>query len=708
MEVDLNTIDCFHNFSIREFLISVNHIQPLSIMEELKGKTKNSSIAASASAPEIKPIKLPLNEPVNIQVRRIVSPNEIYATLGENELDVMVLEREIAQFYSTGKNGFTLMKPGMYFACELKSDWHRAKVLMPPDVEGLVLVQFIDYGESAMVPWYALHELDLQFYNFSCYAAKISLAYIEPICDDTWTEEAKEFLTSHLIDCEGEVFIVSVGDAGVMMKIQYDGLDINVNKSMVHFKHAKPLDELPSEIPFHSTASSNTLENLNEHQNYLHAIKIIEIDIFHPQKFCFKFIDNSVSVDIINKLLQSWMKVNRTHLKRWEIGQPCVVYHTLTGDCTDSIFLRGNISSVTDRREFIIDLMDHWLKVKTKLKQLYVCPPEFSTIGKTYAAGYLSCRPMEDKWKTGVIEAIRKIVKSYEIFYVTFKDTNVVQFRQSNMVRPVILWARELSEFAPTINIINKLEENGLVTSKFAEKDFIPSLAAEVAKIFEENEVQESLQLCLPHYLDGSTDKVGSYAVSFKKIRIKQWLPAVPITKSSFIGLITNVDEFGNMDLIDAANEDILNSIKKIINNYFNETPLTAQQFHADDPCLVRFENDNLYYRGRIVKIDIRKCSVQFIDYGNIQKKVRVKDLHADTICSEVPILSQKYRLLDKPDDGNGNIDQNLLDKLHAAVVEKRADIRVIPEDIDRNDQNYVKRCWVTVEGRTFKSFNDV
>lgn len=100
-------------------------------------------------------------------------------------------------------------------------------------------------------------------------------------------------------------------------------------------------------------------------------------------------------------------------------------------------------------------------------------------------------------------------------------------------------------------------------------------------------------------------------------------------------------------------------------------------------------------------------CSVEFIDYGNIQKRTNMKDLFREVICTEIPPLAQRYRLEGSPAGTSGEIDQNMLDKLHITVVDQNIEINVIPKDSVKSIPNYVKRCWITVDQKVIKSYGD-
>lgn len=114
-----------------------------------------------------------------------------------------------------------------------------------------------------------------------------------------------------------------------------------------------------------------------------------------------------------------------------------------------------------------------------------------------------------------------------------------------------------------------------------------------------------------------------------------------------------------------------------------------------------------VYYRGQVVDLDLNGyCSVEFLDYGNIQK-TKMKKLFREVVCTEIPPLAQRYRLEGSPTGAYGQIDQDLLDKLHVTIVDFNIEINVIPEDASKIAPNYVKRCWITVDDKVIKSYNN-
>lgn len=117
-----------------------------------------------------------------------------------------------------------------------------------------------------------------------------------------------------------------------------------------------------------------------------------------------------------------------------------------------------------------------------------------------------------------------------------------------------------------------------------------------------------------------------------------------------------------------------------------------------------------VYYRGKVIGLynDGIDCNVEFIDYGNTQKG-KTKDLFHEVVCVEIPPLAQRYRLEGSPClvSSSRKIDQDILDRLHLATVDLNIEVKVLAEDANNLIPDCVKRCWIIVDGKLIKSYDD-
>lgn len=115
-----------------------------------------------------------------------------------------------------------------------------------------------------------------------------------------------------------------------------------------------------------------------------------------------------------------------------------------------------------------------------------------------------------------------------------------------------------------------------------------------------------------------------------------------------------------------------------------------------------------VFYRGKIIEnIDDDECKVLFIDFGNLQN-CKKRELYPHVICSEVPMIAQRFKLENLPFLPDGTLDQELLDKLHVLIVDKEVNVYVHPDDVESIKPNYVKRCTIRDGENIFKCYRDV
>jgi hypothetical protein len=102
------------------------------------------------------------------------------------------------------------------------------------------------------------------------------------------------------------------------------------------------------------------------------------------------------------------------------------------------------------------------------------------------------------------------------------------------------------------------------------------------------------------------------------------------------------------------------------------------------------------------------KCSVEFVDYGNIESDTPISHLHKEVLCSEVPIFINRFRLDGSMLGEDGEIDQSLLDMINNVIVEKNLFVEVLGESYQSPDKSLPKLCWITVGDIHLKKYRDI
>lgn len=108
-----------------------------------------------------------------------------------------------------------------------------------------------------------------------------------------------------------------------------------------------------------------------------------------------------------------------------------------------------------------------------------------------------------------------------------------------------------------------------------------------------------------------------------------------------------------------------------------------------------------MFYRGTVVGADSPYYEVMFIDYGNTER-CNQSDIFTEVMCSEIPIMSYKFRLPSL----NIAINQTLNSVLHSLIVDKVCNISVFDDNDSSDDED--DYCRITVDSLVINSFQDV
>lgn len=101
------------------------------------------------------------------------------------------------------------------------------------------------------------------------------------------------------------------------------------------------------------------------------------------------------------------------------------------------------------------------------------------------------------------------------------------------------------------------------------------------------------------------------------------------------------------------------------------------------------------YYRAKVIDIiDQDTCTVEFIDYGNIQKGVKLDQLYPP-ICSEIPQLAHRFKFKGSAKNSEGKVDEIFLNKLYRLLVDD--DLNVVVT-FDPDDFEEIETCSIRVE----------
>lgn len=568
-------------------LITLSSVQNYSIAECINAVTSTTSTSSDQTPVRtLKPLPVTSN-PFDIKVLHVVSPNEFYIIPVEAVQDCEVMKLEMTEFYKHAPVNFTLLKEDVVCAMEdTDGGWNRVEVKAPPNKDGDCEIQFVDTGMQTKVRWHALYELDKQFYDFHRYVKRCSLSGIQPI-GNQWTTEAKRFLCDHLINICDRTEIIGEPDRATLL-VHHRGIKININQSLVYFKHA----QVQNTENVESIVEPYEVEYVKgdeENENTVYCVEIINKAAFNPFNFRVKYVEYSMGVEAMTKLIQKAELQDRAKNQEeveWKVGDICLVNCVVNNM---KRWHRGLITSIGFLAHVL--LCEHGIEVKELLENLKLCPREFANFGSSIVTARLACTKT-DNWSS---EGCQAIIDSYDTFFINFKTNNSNQFSENPTPRLASLFGRMRNNDKQ--NIIVRLEQEKLVTATSNETPLIKRLNHEMTleETFErlfKAPSQSLIKEDLPPTLDGRNIHLEEYNVVLTATRIQKWLPTQPITKSNFKAIISDIDMEGTIRMYEYEKDEMLKAVNKVINKYFKgKNSSYCINLKAGDPCLAMFKD---------------------------------------------------------------------------------------------------------------------
>lgn len=150
---------------------------------------------------------LKIGEDFRIFISEISNPLDFYFLYYESCSELDNLTSSMEKFYKNlGKQELQIMEsnfaPGMPFATEIYGFWHRGEILGPPK-NGLVCVEFIDYGSKSQIPVQQIKYLLEEFSLIPRQTLKGGLVGVKPDKTSVWDLAA----TKEMLDYASEKFL---------------------------------------------------------------------------------------------------------------------------------------------------------------------------------------------------------------------------------------------------------------------------------------------------------------------------------------------------------------------------------------------------------------------------------------------------------------------------------------------------------------------
>ncbi|XP_049949115.1 uncharacterized protein LOC126457111 isoform X1 [Schistocerca serialis cubense] len=415
----------------------------------------------------------------------------------------------------------------------------------------------------------------------------------------------------------------------------------------------------------------------------------------------------------------------------WEEGEKCCVFNA-----ADKLWCRGIITNITDD-EALVFLTDFATYTKVPINCIQALDPRFSEVH----SGAIACHLVgikaagdRSQWPSLACEHLADLIHNYTELYITKRG------EIENNSLPVELWVKDVFEggpLDPTTEVWNTLNQK-LIDQGLAiplkldnEESVYPSsdVLKELNNISKENQVtsfpkkdmlrqtaklnQNSDAQDTNDEEDRYVENAGSIMESFKadvdftksKVEVDNieqpifekisyskkdvgrvadnmtdWLPPVPLTKSHFAAIATNVDSDAIIYLHDREESNTLTMIQNALQSRFGNSKPAPQDLYwfEGQLCIAKYHGDKKWYRGKVLKLnEDSTLKIIFVDYGNVED-CRATDLRKDVLLQEIPVQCHRCKLAGiEPISGDGVWNNTGLDLLHVSVVDQTTSVTI-------------------------------
>lgn len=360
-------------------------------------------------------------------------------------------------------------------------------------------------------------------------------------------------------------------------------------------------------------------------------VNVVRAD--NPDLIYIQFKDESIRKRFIemDNNLQEFYSTNKPKMDNLEIGNKCVIYRNSLNH-----FHRATVLEVFESK-VMVQLCDTAEIIEVDKNKIYALNDQFRVYPNfTFKCHLDGILPAGDnkKWSFLAVEYLQEIFKNQNKILMT--KSGILDGERNSW--PVDMWYVELvcnGPLEPTqrkLHSINKeLTTNGLALKK---RPLCKKLNRSPTIVqVEENTVAEHA------------------SADIEPIEISQilvdYIPAPPITKKKFVGIVTYVDENGVIHLQDYDMQTPFEEMVIQMYNYFKNTEPEPENivFKAGDLCTVLYRDNKYWYRGKVTKCEEGgRYKVHVIDYGN-EELCTHDELRKTVMYVDVPSFSHKVKL---------------------------------------------------------------
>lgn len=305
---------------------------------------------------------LRLSVPTNVEILHIVSPEQFYVSLQENQESFQSMVKELQDVDYSQHESIKAVQIGKYYSVQYSEDlaWYRAVVT---SVSGAsVCVHFIDYGNSEVTDAERMRPLPNKFYSIPSFAIYCGLDL--NIVDDAGAKSSIEDLTSNALVmqivpklCKDKKYIISllVDDISVDDQLVSNGLAQYQTEMSIQNGLLEPMNFPTLNLPCTCKAILLHAESVNDF--YVTPVE-------EEQKL---------------NLLSKQMKIVYEHTEQYNISEPNPSKPFAVKYSEDNLWYRAKIIAINGA-DITVQFLDYGNIDTVTVNQMKHLLPEFKSI----------------------------------------------------------------------------------------------------------------------------------------------------------------------------------------------------------------------------------------------------------------------------------------------------------------------------------------
>lgn len=519
---------------------------------------------------------------------------------------------------------------GVPYAVNFEGSWYRCRII--DNSNGFLQVYFVDNGQTHYVAWDALRELDDKFIMIEEGVSMFKLSDIQPSDGNVFSSACIQKFKKLCDKSTLHMFINECTERQYEVTARIDGdQDIHVNSYLVEKGYAISTGPESIRPVIGQDAMPNILSpdvNIelagpkNEHD--MNKIKRVKVKITYavsPSEF---YVILERQLNHFNKLHENIQTAMEKREKEtfygldWNIRDNCCVLTSIKNNIA-KMWYRGVIVQI-NKNLYTVFLRDIGLTVTVARSSLAV----ISRILDDTKCAVIRChlaylQPTNgQEWSLAAKEKFNETTTAFQTYAISMSES-----QPNTGTIGVILWSlkeRSISALTPVThawhNINTHLVYKGVVhLIENLEKSEKSSIAIENELAVDRN-IKMVNEIISSHktvecdnFLDSSDSLLSDLSTELPNY-VEKWIPAKPISKHSFQGVPTFIDDNFIIYLYEEEQKQLLHKMKKCIRQKLSAPDNPTTTWMVNDTCVAKYYDD-YFYRAVVKSVDNIKKECQ-------------------------------------------------------------------------------------------------